>query len=204
MSAPFPSDSLALRCLALRAIMDGRGVEAAVLSSPRSLAHYGGSAPGTGTGALLVVTAREALWVAADAGDWTKTWAEAARLLPEGCALGHEGGAADGLAALAQAETRTDSVQHKERFIREFGDEDGEPPHVRLSTLLLRLPSPSWSSPPIERTAAGCQGRLQPQRKCRCSWVDADRRQAPRRASRRSIRRCSRATATTTSASASS
>lgn len=103
MSAPFPSDSLALRCLALRAIMDGRGVEAAVLSSPRSLAHYGGDAPGTGTGALLVVTAREALWVAADAGDWTKTWAEAARLLPEGCALGHEGGAADGLAALAQA-----------------------------------------------------------------------------------------------------
>ena len=38
------------------------------------------------------------------------------------------------LAALAQAETRTDSVQHKERFVREFGDEDGEPPHVRLST----------------------------------------------------------------------
>ena len=102
MSAPFPSDSLALRCLALRAIMDGRGVEAAVLSSPRSLAHYGGGVPGTGTGALLVVTAREALWVAADAGDRTKTWAEAARLLPEGCALGHEGGAADGLAALAQ------------------------------------------------------------------------------------------------------
>ena len=102
MSAPFPSDSLALRCLALRAIMDGRGVEAAVLSSPRSLAHYGGDAPGTGTGALLVVTAREAQWVAAHAGDWTKTWAEAARLLPEGCALGHEGGAADGLAALAQ------------------------------------------------------------------------------------------------------
>lgn len=101
MSAPFPSDSLALRCLALRAIMDGRGVEAAVLSSPRSLAHYGGSAPGTGTGALLVVTAREAQW-AADAGDWTKTWAEAAQLLPEGCALGHESGAADGLAALAQ------------------------------------------------------------------------------------------------------
>ena len=103
MSAPFSSDSLALRCLALRAIMDGRGVEAAVLSSPRSLAHYGGGAPGTGTGALLVVTAREALRVAADAGDWTKTWTEAARLLPEGCALGHEGGAADGLAALAQA-----------------------------------------------------------------------------------------------------
>lgn len=103
MSAPFPSDSLALRCLALRAIMDGRGVEAAVLSSPRSLAHYGGDAPGTGTGALLVVTAREALWVAAHVGDWTKTWAEAARLLPEGCALGHESGAADGLAALAQA-----------------------------------------------------------------------------------------------------
>ena len=100
MSAPFPSDSLALRCLALRAIMDGRGVEAAVLSSPRSLAHYGGDAPGTG--ALLVVTAREALWVAADAGDRTKTWAEAARLLPEGCALGHEGGAADRLEALAQ------------------------------------------------------------------------------------------------------
>lgn len=82
--------------------MDGRRVAAVVLSSPRSLAHYGGSAPGTGTGALLVVTAREALWVAADAGDRTKTWAEAARLLPEGCALGHEGGAADGLAALAQ------------------------------------------------------------------------------------------------------
>lgn len=102
MSAPFPSDSLALRCLALRAIMDGRGVEAAVLSSPRSLAHYGGDAPGTGTGALMVVTAREALWVAAHAGNWTKTWAEAAQLLPEGCALGHESGAADGLAALAQ------------------------------------------------------------------------------------------------------
>ena len=45
------------------------------------------------------------------------------------------------LAALAQAETRTDSVQHKERFLREFGDEDGEPPHVRLSTLPLRLVS---------------------------------------------------------------
>lgn len=30
------------------------------------------------------------------------------------------------LAALAQAETRTDSVQHKERFLREYGDEDGE------------------------------------------------------------------------------
>lgn len=30
------------------------------------------------------------------------------------------------LAALAQAETRSDSVQHKERFLREFGDEDKE------------------------------------------------------------------------------
>jgi hypothetical protein len=28
------------------------------------------------------------------------------------------------LAALAQAETRTDSLQHKDRFVREFGDED--------------------------------------------------------------------------------
>lgn len=43
------------------------------------------------------------------------------------------------LAALAQAETRTDSVQHKERFVREFGDEDGASPQVRPQSVPLRL-----------------------------------------------------------------
>lgn len=77
---PHP-DRPAARLLALRAIMDGRGVEGVILSSPRSLAHYGG--PGMGKGGLLVVTARAA--VAA------RSWAEAAALLPPGCALGHDG-----------------------------------------------------------------------------------------------------------------
>jgi hypothetical protein len=46
------------------------------------------------------------------------------------------------LAALAQAETRTDSVQHKDRFLREFGDEDDEP-QVRL----LNAPSSLQAGP---------------------------------------------------------
>lgn len=40
------------------------------------------------------------------------------------------------LAALAQAETRTDSVQHKDRFVCEFGDEDAAP-QVRPSDRAL-------------------------------------------------------------------
>ena len=64
--------------------MDGRGVDAVILSSPPSLAHYGGMADSRPC--LLVVTAREAQPVGPD-GD---IWAEAASLLPHGCALGHE------------------------------------------------------------------------------------------------------------------
>ena len=73
MSAPFPSDSLALRCLALRAIMDGRGAEVVVLRDPALVAHYGGARlPG---GTVLLVTATE-VRVAVDeaeaAGDASK------------------------------------------------------------------------------------------------------------------------------------
>ena len=90
-----PRDRFAPRRLALRAIMDGRGVDAVILSRPRSLAHYGGlAAPG---GALLVVTAREALLLQ------TGGWERAAALLPNGCALGHENAAAEELAVLVQA-----------------------------------------------------------------------------------------------------
>lgn len=99
---PLPRHSPALRRLALRAIMDGRGVEAVILSSPRSLAHYGGMADADG--ALLVVTAREARFVQVQAGNARGAWSLAAALLPWGCALGHEAAAADerGLAALVQ------------------------------------------------------------------------------------------------------
>lgn len=76
--------------------MDGRGVEAVILCSPHSLAHYGGTAA---EGALLVVTAREARWVRPGAGE---TWALAAALLPRGCALGHDGDAARCLGALVR------------------------------------------------------------------------------------------------------
>ena len=73
--------------------MDGRGVDAVILSSPRSLAHYAGVTPGDGKGPLLVVTAREARLVepgdraGEDAAD---IWGRAAALLPAGCALGYE------------------------------------------------------------------------------------------------------------------
>lgn len=89
---PLPRDDLAPRRLALRAIMDGRGADAVVLSRPRSLAHYAG--PGAAREGLLVVTAREALLLLA--GDW----AGAGRLLRAGCALGHDGAPAEALAAL--------------------------------------------------------------------------------------------------------
>lgn len=89
-----PRDGFAPRRLALRAIMDGRGVDALILSRPRSLAHYGGhAAPGR---ALLVVTAREALLL--QAGEWER----AAELLPRGCALGHENAPAEELAVLVR------------------------------------------------------------------------------------------------------
>lgn len=101
MPVPPASDTLALRCLALRAIMDGRGLEAVILSTPRSLAHYGGVRAGQEPGGLLVVTAREALRVPASAEE-LETWERAAHLLPRGCALGHEGGMAEGLSLLAR------------------------------------------------------------------------------------------------------
>lgn len=85
MPEPVPAtDRLATRHLALRAIMDGRGVDAVILSSPSSLAHYGGMVAVPPR--LLVVTAREAQPV----GPGGDIWAEAAALLPPGCALGHE------------------------------------------------------------------------------------------------------------------
>ena len=98
-----PDDRLAARRLALRAIMDGRGVEAVVLSSAPALAHYGGPEPG----GLLLVTAREARPVHGETD--VSPWAMAAKLLPAGCALGHEEGGheegmseGEGLAGLAR------------------------------------------------------------------------------------------------------
>ncbi|MBB1491099.1 MULTISPECIES: hypothetical protein [unclassified Paracoccus (in: a-proteobacteria)] len=94
---PIP-DRLAGRQLALRAIMDGRGLDAVILSSLPSLAHYGGLGSGDAS-CLLVVTAREArlAWPGHPPG----IWAEATALLPDNCALGHEDDVpADALAAV--------------------------------------------------------------------------------------------------------
>lgn len=88
---PAAPNRLAIRQMALRAIMDGRGVDAVILSSPRSLAHYGGIEAGERQPRLLVVTARAALPVGPEGA--TDIWAAAAALLPPGCALGHEGDA---------------------------------------------------------------------------------------------------------------
>lgn len=85
---PMPApDRLAGRQLALRAIMDGRGLDTVILSSQPSLAHYGGIGEGDAP-CLLVVTAREARLVRP--GHPAGTWAEATALLPDNCALGHE------------------------------------------------------------------------------------------------------------------
>lgn len=94
---PVPApDRLAGRQLALRAIMDGRGLDAVMLSSLPSLAHYGGVGEGDAP-CLLVVTAREARL--AGPGHPSGIWAAA--LLPDNCALGHEDDVpADALAAV--------------------------------------------------------------------------------------------------------
>lgn len=95
---PLPAaNPFAARRMALRAIMDGRGVDAVVLSSPLSLAHYGGVRREGGGPHLLVVTARDAVLVGpGDPGAAFDPWTEAAALLPSTCALGHEDDAADG------------------------------------------------------------------------------------------------------------
>jgi|GEM_PF-5780058 len=102
-------DRFASRQMALRAIMDGRGVDAVILSSPRSLAHYGGVEGGHGRSRLLVVTAREALLVGPD--EVPGIWAAAAALLPPGCALGHDGGAS------AEALRRVERVARPRRML---------------------------------------------------------------------------------------
>lgn len=81
---------LASRQMALRAIMDGRGVDSVILSAPASIAHYGGQAgPNAG---LLIVTARNAHLLGTGAGtDADAQWVRAAGLLRRGCALGYEG-----------------------------------------------------------------------------------------------------------------
>lgn len=99
--APAPRGVLAVRQMALRAIMDGRGVDSVILSAPASLAHYGGLA----RGALLVVTAQAAQPVARRTGEDGPPgpfWPGAAALLRRGCRLGYEGGwiDADALALL--------------------------------------------------------------------------------------------------------
>lgn len=87
--APVPRGVLAMRQMALRAIMDGRGVDSVILTAPASLAHYGGLAPG----GLLVVTAQAAQPVAGGvgAGSPRPFWPGAAELLRQGCRLGYEG-----------------------------------------------------------------------------------------------------------------
>ncbi|HHW35069.1 MAG TPA: hypothetical protein GXX24_13170 [Paracoccus solventivorans] len=99
--APAPRRALAMRQMALRAIMDGRGVDSVILSAPASLAHYGGMAPG----GLLVVTAQAAQpvpGIAGEGGPPRPFWPGAAELLRRGCRLGYEGGwiDADALALL--------------------------------------------------------------------------------------------------------
>ena len=101
--APVPRGVLAMRQMALRAIMDGRGVDSVILSAPASLAHYGGLAPGgllvahyggLAPGGLLVVTAQAAQPVAGRAGEGGPPrpfWPGAAGLLRQGCRLGYEG-----------------------------------------------------------------------------------------------------------------
>lgn len=68
--------------------MDGRGLDAVILSAPRSLAHYAGQED-DGRQRLLVVTARAVSPVGPDR--MPDLWASAAALLPSGCALGHDG-----------------------------------------------------------------------------------------------------------------
>lgn len=83
---------LAMRQMALRAIMDGRGVDSVILSAPASVEHYGKLA----RGALLVVTAQAAQPVPGMAREGAEEqprpfWPGAADLLPKGCRLGYEG-----------------------------------------------------------------------------------------------------------------
>ena len=88
--APVPRGVLAMRQMALRAIMDGRGVDSVILTAPASLAHYGVLAPG----GLLVVTAQAGQPVAGGAGAESPPrpfWPGVAELLRRGCRLGYEG-----------------------------------------------------------------------------------------------------------------
>jgi hypothetical protein len=79
------TEPFSVRRLALRAIMDGRGLDVVILSAARSLAHYGGTAP---LGGLLVVGAGEAWRVAPH--DGCADWAAAAALVRPGSALGYD------------------------------------------------------------------------------------------------------------------
>ncbi|WP_134726438.1 hypothetical protein [Paracoccus luteus] len=85
------------RLLALRAIMDGRGVDVAVLTSAAAIAWHGG-----GDGAALVVTA--GCRVAVDRGG-DGLWPAVARIAGTGRVVGYEGGGmtAPGRAALDAA-----------------------------------------------------------------------------------------------------
>lgn len=122
---PVSPDRLSTRRLALRAIMDGRGLDAVILSSPRSLAHYGGIGGIGGDGGgrrLLVVTAREALPVGPAEGPGL--WAEAAALLPPGCALGHEGQIPDdALREIARLARPRGMLSISAEVSRQMGDE---------------------------------------------------------------------------------
>lgn len=85
-----PRGLVASRQMALRAIMDGRGLDSVILSAPASIAHYGGD-PGQNAN-LLIVTARNAHPLGTGAGtDADALWMRAAGLLKHGCALGYEG-----------------------------------------------------------------------------------------------------------------
>lgn len=95
-----PPEARTARLLALRAVMDGRGLDAAILSSARSLAWCEGEVA-MDCRPLLVVTAGRAqlVRVGVPGGEWPAalpvSWISAARLLPRGCALGYEADALD-------------------------------------------------------------------------------------------------------------
>ena len=107
---PFSQDEYATRLKGLRAIMDGRGVDAVVLTSMHNIAYYSGFLYCSfGRPYALVVTARDATTVSAgiDAGqpwrrgawdnitytDWARTnfWTTVAGLAGTGKAVGFEG-----------------------------------------------------------------------------------------------------------------
>lgn len=119
------SNSLAARQMALRAIMDGRGLDSVILCQQAHVAHY---ADPDCPGALVVVTAGAARLIKAIPGDPFAAWGEAAALLRQGCALGHDGPGKVVLDRLEQVLAPERVLDISAELRRQIGRGDASPP----------------------------------------------------------------------------